>query len=130
MISIRKRKHQHHFLFLLKTFALSVPLSSGYDTVGCYKDTANRAIQILEEKDTILDGSYSSRKSPIVKCAVAAMRAGYSMFSVQKGGQCFGSATAPKTFDKYGKSAVCKADGEGGFLANQVYVISGRYSIT
>ena len=108
---------------------LRVTLCSGYDTFGCYKDTAIRAIQTLEGTDPILDGSYSSRKNPIEKCAVAAMRVGYSMFAVQNGGQCFGSATAPQTFDKYGKSTACKLDGEGGFWANQVYVTKGRYVV-
>ena len=100
-------------------------LSSDYVSVGCYKDTSNRAIPSLEGKDSILDGSFSSRKNPIAKCAVAAMRAGYSMFAVQAGGWCAASATAPQTFDKYGKSTACKADGEGGGWANQVYVIKG-----
>ena len=89
--------------------------------MGCYKDTFERAIQILEGLDRTLDGSYLLRNNPIAKCAVAAMRAGYSMFAVQNGGQCFGSATAPQTFDKYGESDACMADGEGGPLANQVY---------
>ena len=53
------------------------------------------------------------------------MRAGASMFAVQNGGQCFASLTAPQTFHKYGKSAACNADGEGGTWANQVYVIKG-----
>ena len=97
-----------------------------YKAVGCYKDTGNRAIQIREGKDSILDGSYTSRANPIEKCAVAAMRAGYSMFAVQNGGQCAASATAPQTFDKYGKSRACKADGEGGPWANQVYVMKGN----
>ena len=54
------------------------------------------------------------------------MRVGYNMFAVQYGGQCFGSATAPQTFDKYGKSDACGADGEGGYWANQVYVMKGK----
>ena len=100
--------------------------SSGYDTIGCYKDTGNRAIKTLEGTDPILDGSYPSRKNPIAKCAVAAMRAGHSMFAVQNGGWCAASATAPNTFDKYGKSTACQSDGEGGGWANQVYVIKGK----
>ena len=43
------------------------------------------------------------------------------MFAVQNGGWCAASATAPQTFDKYGKSGACRADGEGGQWANQVY---------
>ena len=104
---------------------LYVASSPAYETVGCYKDTGNRAIQTLEGRDAILDGSYPSRKNPVAKCAVAAMRLGYSMFAVQNGGWCAASATAPDTFGKYGKSAACKADGEGGPWANQVYVIKG-----
>ena len=99
-----------------------------YETIGCYKDTSNRAIQPLEGKFSILDGSYGSRKNPIAKCAVAAMRAGYSMFAVQNGGWCAASATAAKTFDKYGKSTACRSDGEGGPWANQVYVIKAGKS--
>ena len=102
-----------------------IALSSGYETIGCYKDTGNRAIKTLEGTDPILDGSYLSRKNSIAKCAVAAMRAGHSMFAVQNGGWCAAGATAPQTFDKYGKSAACRADGEGGGWANQVYVIKG-----
>ena len=96
-----------------------------YVSVGCYHDPSNRAIQIIEGTDSILDGSYSSRSDPIAKCAVVAMKAGYSMFAVQNGGLCAASATAPQTFDKYGKSTACKADGEGGPWANQVYLIKG-----
>ena len=54
------------------------------------------------------------------------MRAGYSMFAVQNGGQCATSVTATQTVDKYGKSTACKADGEGGPSANQVYLIKGE----
>ena len=103
--------------------------SSAFETVGCFRDTSNRAIESLEGKDSILDGSYLSRKNPIAKCAVAAMRTGYSMFAVQHGGWCAASVTAPKTFDTYGRSSDCGADGEGGIFANQVYVIRGKFRI-
>ena len=103
-----------------------ITLSPDYESIGCYKDTSNRAIPTLEGADAILDGSYPSRKNPIAKCAVAAMRKGYSMFAVQAGGWCAASATAPQTFDKYGKSTACSSDGEGGGWANQVYVIEGK----
>ena len=72
-----------------------------------------------------MDGSYLSRMNSIAKCAVAAMRAGYSMFAVQNGGWCASTAIAPETYDKYGKSTACKDDGEGGPWANQVYVLKG-----
>ena len=94
--------------------------------MGCYKDTSNPAIQIIEGTDSILDGSYSSRTEPVAKCAVAAMGAGQSVFAVQNGGQCAASATALQSLDKYGISTACKADGEGGPSANQVYLIKGE----
>ena len=94
----------------------------GYKAVGCYKDTQNQAIITAEGTDIILDGSYHSRKNPIAKCAVAALRKGYTMFAIQNGGHCRTSATAAQTFDKYGKSDACKADGEGGPWANHVYI--------
>ena len=68
--------------------------------MGCHKDTSSRAIEIMGGKDPILDGSYSSRSNSIPKCAVAAIRAGYSMIAVQNGGQCATSAAAVQTFDK------------------------------
>ena len=116
---------EYNVLILL----LFVHCCPGYDEVGCYRDTASRAIPTLEGKDSILDGSYSSRTNPIAKCAVAAMRAGYSMFAVQNGGWCAASASAPQTYKKYGKSTACKDDGEGGPWANQVYEIEGKSKI-
>ena len=120
--------HQSCYIFHMITplSFLCFSCCAGYASVGCYRDTSNRAIQPLEGKDAILDGSYSPRTSPIAKCAVAAMRAGYSMFAVQNGGWCAASASAPETYDKYGKSTACKADGEGGPWANQVYFIKGK----
>ena len=99
-----------------------------YVSVGCYKDTGNRAIPTLEGMDPILDGQYSHRLNAIAKCAVAALKRKYRIFAVQYGGQCFGGATAERTFDKYGKSTACGNDGEGGEWANQVYLTKGTTS--
>ena len=101
----------------------------GYHSVGCYKDNSSRAIRTLEGTDPILDGPFYSRANPVAKCAVAAMRAGHSMFAVQKGGWCSASATAPQTFDKYGKSTACNAYGEGGWWANQVYILGKEVAV-
>ncbi|XP_074617550.1 uncharacterized protein LOC141876695 [Acropora palmata] len=103
-------------------WANQVYVIKDFETLGCYRDTGNRAIQPLEGKDSLLDGSHGSRKYPIVKCAVAAMRNGYSVFALQNGGWCAASAIAVKTYDKYGKSGSCRFDGEGGPWANQVYL--------
>lgn len=95
--------------------------------MGCYKDTADRAISTLEGADPVLDGSYKSRQKAVEKCAVAARRKGFHLFAVQDGGWCVANATAEKTFNKYGKSNDCKNDGEGGGWANNVYMIRGWY---
>ena len=96
-----------------------------YKSVGCYKDTGNRAIPTLEGKDAILDGPYRDRMNAIAKCAAAARRRGFNVFALQHGGWCASSATAEKTFGKYGKSGSCQGDGEGGPWANDVYVLEG-----
>ena len=100
--------------------------STAYETIGCYKDTADRAIPTLEGKDRILDGSYQARIDAIHKCYEAAKSRGFNVFSVQDGGWCASSATAEKTFDKHGKSSACGFDGEGGPASNQVYFIRGE----
>ena len=65
---------------------------------------------------------YGTRKNPIAKWAVAAMRKGYKMFAVQDGRWCTASATVYQTFDKYGRSADCGSDDER--WADQVYLSS------
>ena len=47
-------------------------------------------------------------------------------FKMVAGVACAASATAPQTFDKYGKSTACRSDGEGGPWANDIYVIRGE----
>ena len=83
----------------------------------------------LKEKTLFWMDLTAPDKTPSQKCAVAAMRKGYKMFAVQHGGWCAASATAYKTFDKYGKYGACQSDGEGGPWANQVYVIKGKMSL-
>jgi len=61
----------------------------------------------MEGSDPVLDGSYWTRKNPNSKCAVAEIGAGYKVFAVQDGGWCASSATAPQTYDKYGRSDAC-----------------------
>ena len=45
------------------------------------------------------------------------------MFALQDGGQCFSSATATVSHEKYGTSTDCEAGGKGGPMANDVYKI-------
>ena len=99
----------------------------GYTTIGCFKDHGSRAIPSLEGQDSILDGSYQARQNSIEKCYNAAKKRGFDIFAVQNGGWCASSATAGKTFNKYGTSTACKSDGKGGPWANQVYYITGEH---
>ena len=91
-------------------------------SLGCWKDTSNRAITTLEGKSSILDGPYRSRVNPIQKCFEVAKSLGYKVFAVQNGGWCAGSANAEDTYKKYGPATNCR-DGEGGLWANDVYKI-------
>ena len=92
--------------------------------MGCWKDKFERAISNLEGQDQLLDGSYPNRKDAIHKCFLAADSRGFQVFALQDGGQCFSSATAAETYNKYGEASGC-AGGEGGSGTNDVYWIKG-----
>ena len=113
------------FLPILYNNAMSM-CTLGYIRVGCFGDTSDRAIPTLEGTDSRLDGSYTARTDAIEKCAEVTDSLGYNMFAVQNGGQCFSSSTAATTFGKYGVSSACKADGEGGPWANEVYMFTNN----
>ncbi|XP_066266631.1 uncharacterized protein [Branchiostoma lanceolatum] len=99
----------------------------GYVSLGCWKDESDRAIPILEGTDPRLDGQYRERDNAIEKCFEVALSRGFPVFSVQHGGQCFGSADGLNTYNKHGPSSDCEGDGEGGAWANEVYQIIGGY---
>ena len=101
-------------------------LSTPYETIGCFQDAVNRAIPTLEGLDPILDGNYWNRQNAIKKCYKAAKKRNFHVFAVQHGGWCASSFFAADTFDRYGNSSACGAEGKGGELANQVYVIKGN----
>ncbi|XP_078579894.1 A disintegrin and metalloproteinase with thrombospondin motifs 20-like [Branchiostoma floridae x Branchiostoma japonicum] len=98
--------------------------SPDYSSLGCWTDTADRAIPTLEGTDPRLDGDYIARVNPIEKCYMVARSRGFSVFAVQNGGWCAGSADGHDTYDKYGSSSACVADGEGGPYGNNVYQIT------
>ncbi|XP_078691944.1 uncharacterized protein LOC144922175 [Branchiostoma floridae x Branchiostoma belcheri] len=100
------------------------PENQQYTGLGCWADTSDRAIPILEGTDPRLDGPYQSRQDAIQKCYQVAQSRGFTVFAVQNGGQCFGSANAFNTYNRYGPSTACAADGEGGPWANEVYQIT------
>ena len=93
------------------------------DNLGCWQDKINRAIQPIEGKHFLLNDSYKSRVDAYGKCREAALSLGYKVFALQKGGWCASASNAEDTYDKYGQSSDCQADGKGGPWANQVYKI-------
>ncbi|XP_035693983.1 uncharacterized protein LOC118428115 [Branchiostoma floridae] len=105
-------------------FICQMPFKTNEDvtSLGCWRDTPNRAIPMLEGTDPQLDGVYLERSDALRKCYQVARSRGLAVFSVQNGGQCFGSAY-DSTYNKYGPSTACKMDGEGGPWANEVYQI-------
>ena len=69
-----------------------------------------------------MDG-WGQRSDAYEKCLNATLSFGYKVFALQAGGWCASASDAEDTYDKYGRSTNCNADGEGGMLANQVYKI-------
>ena len=92
-----------------------------YKSLGCWKDTGNRAVPTLEGKDKRLSGSYSSRDYAIDLCYQSAKARGYHIFAVQNNGWCAGMRGTTR-YQKYGKVTNCK-NGKGGSWANDVYQI-------
>ena len=98
-----------------------------YLSVGCYNDQNDtRAIRSLEGANSIfLDGAYQTRENATFKCALEALKMGYSMFALQDGGACHSSSDALRTYGTYGSNSSCPSDGKGGLLLNEVYLIGG-----
>ena len=96
---------------------------SKFISLGCWKDTIDRAMPSIEHSHPILGRSYKSRKNAIHKCYELALSLGYTVFAIQDGGQCFSSSKAKDTYRKHGSSSECLEGGKGGPLANQVYEI-------
>ncbi|KAJ7314880.1 hypothetical protein OS493_039043 [Desmophyllum pertusum] len=96
-----------------------------FKSLGCWKDTWDRAIPLMEKKHAMLfEPDYKKRTNALMKCAEAALDNKFIIFSLQNGGQCFSGKDADQTFMKYGVTDSCKADGEGGPWGNEVYQFS------
>ncbi|CAH1256932.1 Hypp1756 [Branchiostoma lanceolatum] len=93
-------------------------------SLGCWRDTPNRAIPSLEGTDLRLDGFFKNRDNAIDKCYQVALANDFPMFAVQNGGKCSGSADGLSTYNRYGPATTCAADGKGGRWVNEVYLIT------
>ncbi|CAH1277448.1 RS1 [Branchiostoma lanceolatum] len=92
-----------------------------YKSLCCWQDVWYRTIPTLEGTDPRLDGHYLYRVNAIEKCYQVALSRGFTVFALQHGGWCAGSADAQNTYNEYGPSTACAADGEGGPGVNAVY---------
>ncbi|KAI8506479.1 hypothetical protein Bbelb_159060 [Branchiostoma belcheri] len=99
-----------------------------YYSLGCWKDGSfdNRAIPTLERTDSRFGDmyNYQTRSDAVEKCYQVAKSRSFTVFAVQHGGQCLGSADGHNTYYKFGRSFVCRADGKGGTWASEVYRIT------
>ena len=80
-----------------------------FHSLGCWKDTWDRAIKPLEKKHQLLmDGNYKVREDPLRKCALAALDKKMKLFAIENGGQCLGDNTITTSYKKYGKAVKCR----------------------
>jgi hypothetical protein len=100
----------------------TTPPGPGYKHIGCWGDTGNRAMPIIEGSDPTLKDWYQARTDAIGKCYNVAKAQGYKYFGVQHGGHCQGSNDLIGT-KRYGESNQCWPGGKGGPWANDVYTI-------
>ena len=97
-------------------------LLSAYTHLGCWKDTARRAVPQIDGSDPRIRGNYVRRSDAINKCYQVARQRKMIIFAVQNGGWC-AAATNLNGYRKYGKASNCK-NGKGGPWANDVYRIT------
>ncbi|CAH1249044.1 SCARF2 [Branchiostoma lanceolatum] len=104
--------------------------SRAFNSLGCWKDKGNPAITALEGTDARLDGNFRFRENAIAKCYDVARSRGATVFALQSGGECFGSTDGHSTYNMYGPSTACEADGKGGPWANEVYQIKAWWRLS
>ena len=97
-------------------------LLSAYTHLGCWKDTARRAVPQIEGSDPRIRGNYVRRGDAINKCYQVARQRKMIIFAVQNGGWCAAAGNL-NGYRKYGKAGNCK-NGKGGPWANDVYRIT------
>ena len=113
---------------LVNNILYSYTGGSNYTSLGCFRDKKKpvRALGSLEGMSTVLDGKFKRRENAVEKCAEAARNFEFEIFAVARGGECLaGGGSLNGTFEMYGPSDNCQADGEGGRrpAAMEVYEI-------
>ena len=111
----------HNVPIYAVSFVPPFSLAVDYYRIGCFKDTRNRAMPKLL-------GNWRHDSQAVQKCALAAEKAGYSVFGVQYAGECWSGPQAHLTYKKYGSSTTC-VNGSGGAWAQDVYQIVSKCCI-
>ena len=105
-----------------KPLPFILSLTVNYFRLGCFKDKPSRAMpKVL--------GTWRGDSKAVQKCALAAEKAGYSVFGVQHGGECWSGPQAHVTYKKYGTSTKC-VNGKGGNWAQDVYAIVSKWCVS
>jgi len=119
--------HDTHLCFAAPEYAIiehftgqSSSNIEGFQGLGCWGDTGNRAIPQIDGSDPRINGNYKTRSDPFNKCNQVAYERGKKIFAIQDGGWC-AAADDENSYKKYGASNNCSSDGKGGPWANQVY---------
>ena len=83
--------------------------NKGFRSLGCWKDTWTRAIEVLEKRhELLMDKNYKLREDPLRKCAIAALDKKMKLFAIENGGQCLGGVSITSSYKKYGEAHHCK----------------------
>merc|ERR1712176_310318 len=88
--------------------------SSGYASLGCYRDTRDRFFQYKS----------SSNNPGLDACAQECMSKGYAYMAYQNGNECWCGSTG-EDYTKFGSSSAC-SNGLGGSWAGDVYHLVGN----
>ena len=104
------------------SFWLNYVLLSAYTHLGCWKDTARRAVPQIDGSDPRIRGNYRARADAINKCYQVARQRKMVIFAVQHQGWCAAAGNL-NGYRRYGKSNKCR-NGKGGPWANDVYRIT------
>jgi hypothetical protein len=107
---------------IYNNYTKNTPLKKPYSSLGCWRDTGDRAVTPQEGTDPTLDHNYYGRFDAINKCATVALNRGLKYFAIQHNGWCAASNDLIGA-KRYGPAGNC-SNGKGGGWANDLYQLS------
>ena len=107
-------------------FIIITGKSVDFLSLGCFIDINDTStFSSLETVNaTYLDGSFSTRKNAVLKCALESAKMDYKAFAVFDGGACYSGPYAHFNYSVYNATS-CPAGGKGGPLVSEVYLLGG-----